>query len=179
MIKKINYIKNFGVFRSYKRSGNIQDFAKINILYGWNYSGKTTISRVFQCFQNRKLKEHYLNAEFEVEDYYGNKGNHENLRINDFEIQVFNSDFIDENIHLEGERFNPILLLGKDSIKAQEEINKKTKRIGRTELIINDLNSISEGIKKNIEDALTREAASIKETLQIVQPFTKHHFKKP
>tara|TARA_B100000609_G_C16950660_1_gene298920 strand:- start:116 stop:370 length:255 start_codon:yes stop_codon:yes gene_type:complete len=63
MIKKINHIKNFGVFNDYRRSGTIQDFEKVNIIYGWNYSGKTTISRVFQCFENCMLKEHYPQAD--------------------------------------------------------------------------------------------------------------------
>ena len=38
MIKRINHIKDFGVFKDYQRSGDVQDFAKLNIIYGWNAS---------------------------------------------------------------------------------------------------------------------------------------------
>lgn len=65
MIKRINHIKNFGVFKNYKRNGEIQDFAKVNIIYGWNYSGKTTISRLFQNFELKRNNENYLDADYE------------------------------------------------------------------------------------------------------------------
>ncbi|MGB4653980.1 MAG: AAA family ATPase [Bacteroidales bacterium] len=177
MIKKINHIKNFGVFNAYRRSGNIQDFEKVNIIYGWNYSGKTTISRVFQCFESCKLKEHYPQAEFELEDFEGNKGNQSNLNINNFEIKVFNSDFIKDNIHLEGERFNPILLLGEDTKKAQEELEKKNIKLGKVKTIISNLGKTKTNIDNEILSGLTQRASQIKETLQIVQAYTRAHIK--
>lgn len=177
MIKKINHIKNFGVFNAYRRSGNMQDFEKVNIIYGWNYSGKTTISRVFQCFENCKLKEHYPQAEFELEDFEGNKGNQSNLNINNLAIKVFNSDFIKDNIHLEGERFNPILLLGEDTKKAQEELEKKNKKLGKAKIIISNLGYTKTSIDNEILSGLTQRASQIKETLQIVQAYTRSHIK--
>lgn len=177
MIKKINHIKNFGVFNAYRRSGNIQDFEKLNIIYGWNYSGKTTISRVFQCFENCKLKEHYLQAEFELEDYDGNKGNQENLNLNNLEIKVFNSDFIKDNIHLEGEKFNPILLLGEDTKKAQQELETKNIKLGKVKSIISRLGKTRDTIDNEILAGLTQRASQIKETLQIVQAYTRTHIK--
>ncbi len=177
MIKKINHVKNFGVFNSYRRSGNIQDFSKLNIIYGWNYSGKTTISRVFQCFEEKDLKEHYPNAEFELEDYDGNKGNQQNLDINGLEIKVFNSDFIRDNIHLEGERFNPILLLGEDTKKAENDIKEKSEKLLRLKAIENDTKREYTNLEYQILTGLSNRASSIKETLQIVQTFTRTHIK--
>ena len=46
MIKRINKIKNLGVFSNYPRNSELKDFDEKNIIYGWNYSGKTTISRL-------------------------------------------------------------------------------------------------------------------------------------
>ena len=37
MIKRINKIKNLGVFQNYRRSGDIRDFEEKNIIYGWNF----------------------------------------------------------------------------------------------------------------------------------------------
>jgi len=177
MIKKINYIKNFGVFNSYRRQGNIQDFPKLNLIYGWNYSGKTTISRIFQCFEDKELKEHYPDAEFELEDYEGNKGNCKNLDINGLEIKVFNSDFIRDNIHLEGESFNPILLLGEDTKKAEDDIKKKSEKLSRLKAIENRLRKEHSDINNQILRGLTDRASFIKETMQIVQAFTRTHIK--
>ena len=133
MIKRINQIKKFGVFNDYRRSGDIQEFDKINIIYGWNYSGKTTISRLFQCFELNKIHTDYGNCEFEIEDYEGHK-----LKQNDLDhlkIKVFNSDFIRDNIHLEGGNFNPVLLLGEDTKLAQDQLKIELKKIEKVNRI--------------------------------------------
>lgn len=177
MIKRITYIKNFGVFNSYRRSGDIQDFAKVNILYGWNYSGKTTISRIFQCIENKAKNQHYIDCEFEIEDFDGNKGTQQNLNLNNLDIKVFNSDFIRDNIHLEGESFNPILLLGEETKKAEEEIAAKRIKLNKTHRISQHLNREYLSLDNSILTGLTQRASQIKETLQIVQAFTRTHLK--
>jgi len=57
-IKKIESIRNMAVFKDFRwassvRDGgnNIAEFKKINILYGRNYSGKTTLSRIFRALE--------------------------------------------------------------------------------------------------------------------------------
>ena len=117
MIKRISYIRNFGVFQDYKRTGNIGDFKKLNIIYGWNYSGKTTISRLFNCLEKGELHKDYPNCEFEVTDQDDKKYSENNLTIPGREIRVFNSDFIHKNLKWDGEAIDPILLLGEESIE--------------------------------------------------------------
>lgn len=67
MITKIG-IKKFGLFFNYKWNLNIgktpEDiFKKLNIIYSRNYSGKTTLSRVIRCVENKELHDKYLDAE--------------------------------------------------------------------------------------------------------------------
>ena len=57
-IKKIDLIKNMAVFRDFRWSSSVRDvgnniaeFKQINILYGRNYSGKTTLSRIFRALE--------------------------------------------------------------------------------------------------------------------------------
>ena len=177
MIKKINHINKFGVFNSYRRSGEIQDFSKVNIIYGWNYSGKTTLSRIFQCFENKKLNSHYPDAEFELENYDGKKGNQVNLSIDNQEIRVFNSDFVRDNIHLEGESFDPILLLGEDTKNAEEQIKAYAEKLERISKIKSRLQLESSSNERLIQDGLTQTASLIKANLQIVQAYTRTHVK--
>ena len=80
MIKRIKHIKKFGTFKDYNRYGNIEDFKKLNIIYGWNYSGKTTISRLFDCIDRKQLHEDYSDGEFELVDYQDNRLTEYNLR---------------------------------------------------------------------------------------------------
>ncbi len=57
MIKKI-LINKLGRFNNFNFNG-VDDFKRFNVLYGWNYSGKTTLSRAFMVFDNKKIPEHY------------------------------------------------------------------------------------------------------------------------
>jgi len=138
---------------------------------------KLLFPECFSVLRKKKLKEHYPDAEFELEDYDGNKGNQQNLDINGLEIKVFNSDFIRDNIHLEGESFNPILLLGEDTKKAEDDIKEKSEKLIRLKTIENNLNMEYTNIEKQILTGLSNRASSIKETLQIVQAFTRTHIK--
>lgn len=52
MIKRISKLNQFGIFRNFAwDSAEVDDFGRYNLLYGWNYSGKTTLSRVFSALQ--------------------------------------------------------------------------------------------------------------------------------
>jgi wobble nucleotide-excising tRNase len=55
MIRRIEHIKNFGVYRDFYWPRNLTDFKQFNLIYGWNYSGKTTLSKVFRCFERKNL----------------------------------------------------------------------------------------------------------------------------
>ena len=57
-VTKIKKIKNLAVFEDYNwdehvkdKNGSVQNFKDINIIYGRNYSGKTTLSRIFRAFE--------------------------------------------------------------------------------------------------------------------------------
>ena len=71
MIKRIN-IKNFGCFFGFDwaasvREGHaIRDFKRLNILYGRNYSGKMTLSRIVRSFEVGKFPENYKQPDFAI-----------------------------------------------------------------------------------------------------------------
>ncbi len=69
---------NFGSFQDWdwkktvRDSGkNVKSFQRLNILYGRNYSGKTTLSRIFRALETRKLPLNYVSSSFTVT---GDKG---------------------------------------------------------------------------------------------------------
>ncbi|MFZ5898145.1 MAG: AAA family ATPase [Bacillota bacterium] len=66
MIKRIEIIKNLGIFRDFRWNDNLPEFAKLNLIYGWNYSGKTTLSRIFQALEHKKLSTVYSAARFQL-----------------------------------------------------------------------------------------------------------------
>lgn len=106
MIKKFLRLNNLGVFKDFEWDAHIKDkkgkvltFDKINILYGRNYSGKTTLSRLLRYFQIGKGLEKYTNASFEVELENGQKLDSSLSENNPLIVRVFNEDFVRENLY--------------------------------------------------------------------------------
>ena len=128
MLKSIEKIKGLGVYHSYSKPAGTQEFGIKNLIYGWNYSGKTTLSRLFAQLETKVANPDLAGCEFTfatASDAITEKTfNHCNLS-----VRVFNSDFIRSNLHFDGGSFNPILLLGKESQEAQRKIDKLSKRI--------------------------------------------------
>jgi wobble nucleotide-excising tRNase len=97
-------IASFGSFqglewkKTVRDSGNnVKPFQRLNILYGRNYSGKTTLSRVFRSLETRKLPLNYVGSSFTV---YGEKGNiaHTGLAGHSYDVRVYNRDFVTDNL---------------------------------------------------------------------------------
>ena len=70
MITKID-IERFGLFSNYCWKQHIGTennhiFSKMNIIYGRNYSGKTTLSRIFRCIEMKQLHNNYHNGIFAI-----------------------------------------------------------------------------------------------------------------
>ena len=105
MIKKVKNIKDYAVFINFDwnnsvrdKGNNIAEFKKLNIIYGRNYSGKTTLSRIFGSFEKGALHEKYPNSEFELEHTGTQILNQVNLKNHNYTIRVYNKDFVTNNL---------------------------------------------------------------------------------
>lgn len=99
MIKKIDSINQFGIFKNFQwNNSNLDEFKDKNIIYAWNYSGKTTLSRLFSSLKEKTIHIDYPNAYFKVTT---DSGAFESNDIDKFSfpIEVFNSDYIKDNLH--------------------------------------------------------------------------------
>lgn len=103
MINQID-IASFGSFqgldwkKTVRDSGkNVKPFQRLNILYGRNYSGKTTLSRIFRALETRKLPLNYVGSSFTVT---GDKGavTHAGLLAHNYDVRVYNRDFVTDNL---------------------------------------------------------------------------------
>jgi wobble nucleotide-excising tRNase len=121
MIRNIPSIKSFGVFADYRWKAGTPDFKRFNLIYGWNYSGKTTLSRAFRCFELKEPHKDFPDAEVELLGADGTT--HELSAPNTApEFRVFNTDFIRDNLSFDESDAEPILVLGSDDIKKQEAL---------------------------------------------------------
>ncbi len=97
-IPNVGSFKNFVWNNSIRDSGNnIAKFKKLNIIYGRNYSGKTTLSRIFRSLQAGILPDKYENPAFTVSTDSGTITQTQIPTAN-HHIRVYNGDFIDDHL---------------------------------------------------------------------------------
>lgn len=64
-LKCLDTITDFGNFKSFTwDSATLGNFDRYNLIYGWNYSGKTTLSRVFQAVEDGAIHKDFVGAKF-------------------------------------------------------------------------------------------------------------------
>lgn len=173
MLKSIEKIKGLGVYQSYSKPTGTQDFGIKNLIYGWNYSGKTTLSRLFAQLETKSANPDLSGCEFTLgtaDDSITEK----NFSRCSLSVRVFNSDFVRANLHFDGGNFNPILLLGKESEDAQRKIDELSKRIKRSDEVQRKLDGKFEELKTRIAQAKTDTAKFIRQHLK-VDPYTAAH----
>jgi len=132
MITKID-IDKFGLFKDYKWDtfiGSDQTLRRLNIIYGRNYSGKTTLSRILNSVYEKKLPLNYEDGKFELtfsDNSTISQNNLSSLELN-FNFRVYNSDFVKANLSWlskEDGTISPFTILGSKNI----EIDTKIKEI--------------------------------------------------
>ena len=142
-IKKIESIKNMAVFKDFRwassvRDGgnNIAEFKKINILYGRNYSGKTTLSRIFRALETGSISDKYSSPQFQLSFEGGSTATQNSLNSHGQVIRVFNEDFVRDNLRFivdDEQTINSFAILGEDNTKIEEEIEKHEAELGHEE----------------------------------------------
>ena len=141
-IEEIN-IKNLAVFKDFvwKNSVKTKDgqnifLSDINIFYGRNYSGKTTLSRIFRAFETGVISDKYQSPEFSLKI----KGEKEEITqkniCNKRNIRVFNEDFIKENLSFivdPDKEIKSFAILGDDNNRIISEIESLKSELGENE----------------------------------------------
>ena len=140
MIKKVN-IENFGLFKNYQWDRNIgisENFRIVNIIYGRNYSGKTTLSRILKSVEDRQLHCNYSDCKFSLTLTDGTIVTHNTLDAigNDNQIRVYNTDFVAENLswlHNVDGTMKPFTILGAKNVELDRQIKEIDSKIGSEE----------------------------------------------
>lgn len=140
MIKKIKSINQFAVFNNFdwdtnavEADGSPMSLGKINIFYGRNYSGKTTLSRVLRAFETHVLPDKYDSPEFSLVLQDGTTLTHENVSTHNLEIRVFNEDFVRANLKFlidPDAEIDPFAILGANNADIERAIFEIVTELG-------------------------------------------------
>lgn len=141
MIKKFD-IKNLGVFKDFEwdknvvdDNGRIETLQSINILFGRNYSGKTTLSRIFRALELKCGLEKYESGSFKLELSDGNTTDEKSIASFTIPVRVFNEDFVKDNLLFIGnpeEGVTPFAVLGENA-QIESEIQELKGLLGSAE----------------------------------------------
>jgi wobble nucleotide-excising tRNase len=143
MLKKIETIKKFGVFDDFKwndevrgNGGSVQCFKDINIIYGRNYSGKTTLSRIIRSLETGQVPEGYEAGSFDLKFTDGSNISQNDLVGHGKTVRVFNEDFVRKNLRFivnPDESIEPFAVLGQDNNQIEQEIKRLENELGSNE----------------------------------------------
>ena len=158
MIIKINRLTNFGNYRQFQWGSNA-NFTKYNLIYGWNYSGKTTLSRLFQVLAMPTELTQWQGCQFEVELQGGAKLTHVNLA-NPLRIKVFNRDFIQSNFQQE-HKAPAVFIVGGSTIHLRNRITRLNEHLDKTRTIEAGLDARHQQLKKELDSLGTTHASSV------------------
>lgn len=136
-------IGSFGSFMdlSWKNSlkdagNNVQNFKRLNILYGRNYSGKTTLSRIFRALETGRIPHNYVDPNFTIR---GDKGDVTQVGIagHGYDVRVYNRDFVSDNLSFlvnqtDGE-INTFAIVGEKNKEIEDAITAIQTRLGSVE----------------------------------------------
>lgn len=180
-IKRIKQLKDFGVFSNFSWDSNTDDFKSRNIIYGWNYSGKTTLSRLFESLSSStSIYDEIPDVKISIESC-GNTINITSDKIN-VPIYVFNNDYVDRNLHFHttnNPKFKGLLFdIGDTSSNKRSELNFTKEQISEIE---NWLATNVDAIEKfsALDKKISLAAKNIKnDVFESSIEFTRKHFYK-
>lgn len=143
MIQKIKSIASFGVFKGFvwdscvlDPEGKVQEFKKLNIFYGRNYSGKTSLSRIFRAMETQKLPEKIENPDFCISFDDNTEVTQGSLANDKAVVRVFNEDFVRENLRFVNnpeDGVEPFAVLGEKNNTLEAEIKALEAKMGSSE----------------------------------------------
>ena len=138
-IQRIPFIRNYRVFRNFAWGGDLPDFGRFNLIYGWNGTGKTTLSTLFRHLQTKQnIAEG--DVQFLIDNHPLDGKAIDSVALP--QVRVFNRDTVKRSIfEIPNEQLPPIYFFGEDSAEKQKQI---------------------EALKRDAEDA-AREQSSLEE----------------
>lgn len=155
MFKKIESIANAATWSNYDgRTSAAPEFQRYNLIYGWNASGKTTLSRVIGLFAESIVSRLPSGARIrarvgqEVLDSAKDRG-----RIT---VRVFNRDFIDDNLQRDDHTQAPALfIIGQENIRLSNRVASLTQRRGKVAAMYKGLQAKQAEVTGRREKAAT------------------------
>lgn len=156
----LNSMSEIGLFKKFAWDTNILDeFNRYNLIYGWNYSGKTTLSRVFQCLEEASIHKDFVGGSFHFTKRDGTTVDSTSLEQRPH-VRVFNRYFVQKNFRQGSDMTgaNVIAVLGEENQALKNRLMSLETRLARLQEFCKKLGNKKTTIQQRINDECTTEA---------------------
>ncbi len=182
-LESINKLSNCGVFHTWPQS-DLQ-FKRFNLIYGWNGTGKTTLSRILRSLEKGELVEEFKNEDdalpdgFTLELSIKDRDTIKHTAMTGYEnrVRVFNCDFVRDNLDVDNATATPVYYLGEDQGKALKELKEEKPKLEAGEKALTDLQERIEKKKDSLGEVLKAKASAAKSQLSDNSQFDRRTLK--
>lgn len=163
VIDRIVKLRDCGVFRDFKWPSDLPEFGRYDLIYGWNGSGKTTISRLFRALEHRTPPPTgQVTLVLDGQSISGDEFTQVTLP-----VRVFNRDFVTESVFpVAGGEVPPIFVVGKESVEKQKEVDRLKGGRTRAEADLAAARSEKQDAERAFDRICIDRARVIKDTLR-------------
>jgi wobble nucleotide-excising tRNase len=161
-LRQISRIRDYRIFRDYRWPSDLHPFARVNVIYGWNGSGKTSLSTLFEHVAARTpITDGEVTFEFASGSVTGDRLNAANVP----DMRVFNQRFVERTIGAINKGVGHIYYLGEASIEKQEQVERRREDLSKAREEAEKVRLADVAARKAVEQFATDRAREIKELL--------------
>jgi len=161
IIAKIDSIVKIATFKNFCWSNSgLGEFARYNLIYGWNHSGKTTIARILHAIESGQIHEGHSGGSFSASWSNGATISSTKLSGPCNDILVFNRDFTDRNFRSNSDHTGAqsIAVIGEKNQKLKDRLIVHESRQSKITQLMSGLQTESLALQAAIDTAGTNYA---------------------
>lgn len=161
-IRKIARMRDYGVFRDFTWPQGLPEFSRYNLIYGWNGTGKTTLSRLFRHLERRQNPtKGKLSVTIDDTDY-----SEEQFEMCSIPVRVFNRDFIGQTVFTKNGEVAPIYVIGERNVEKQKQADTLRNQLGDKNRALENARAKQREAGEKLEQFCIDRAKAIKNTLR-------------
>ncbi|WP_215397071.1 AAA family ATPase [Rheinheimera oceanensis] len=162
-IKRITRIERYRIFRDFTWPEALPNFARFNLIYGWNGVGKTTLSGLFSYLQTKQIMPEGR-VEWLIDQRIVSSTNIANEQTP--AVRVFNRDTVARSVFESSQgSLPPVYYLGEDSAEKQAQIEQLQAKVIELEKQKTELAGRQSAAVKRFESFCADQARAIKNLL--------------
>lgn len=153
MIRRFESIKKCGIFENFHWDAGLPDFQRINLIFGLNGTGKSSLSEALDNLAKEQQSYKQLSLLLSEPDGSNQRSTASGPDADFENIYVFSDAFVSRSHNFRGEaKVGAVLTLGQKSVEDERLINEIEKKLPETESAVDKSTKTQGRIQKQLDD---------------------------